>query len=111
MMNALTRPAAKALFVFSLFASMAFAQTMTIDPDLFLTAGSTCDIFYSDPAKANMTVVISVTKVSTEPIQEELFIELDANGYGSVTWDVPYWRNVSFGAPDVPAESMGIFFP
>ena len=107
-MTSNARLAAMALFVSTLFAPAAIAQQMTINPEDSLKEGENCEIRYSDPAKANQTVVVKVTSGGSEPVQIELFVNLDRNGEGSVNWTVADWRVASFSAPDVPAETLPI---
>jgi hypothetical protein len=95
-MNTKTFPAAMALLV-SMTTTLA-AQSLTIDRDV-LTQGSTTEVSYSDPSRAGKTIVVVVSDGGVIPSTQNIYIALDANGNGSVIWEVPAWSEASFTPP------------
>ena len=88
--------------------TLAAQATMTI-PEGLLTEGETITVEYSDPSKANETVVIEADDggFPTATVVEVVIV-LDENGEGTVLWRVPRWRAVSFNGPDVKEQTRFI---
>lgn len=73
------------------------------------STGSPATVSYSDPSKAGQTITVDVDNGSSRnPETDTIVIELDANGEGSATWQVPDWGSASFNAPGVPEISTVI---
>ncbi len=95
---------------FSLFAVLALAatasaQTLTVTPGP-LTVGQEVDIHYCDPDRAGELIIVEIEGCDGE--SDSVEIELDDNGCGDATWDVPNWVCAEFRAPDAPAEVRAI---
>jgi hypothetical protein len=86
------------LFSFSGFAA---AQQLTVSPTP-LVPGEKATVSYSDPKRAGETVTVTIDDGGLPvPSVVELYVRLDQNGVGSVSWDVPRWLVANFGAPGV----------
>lgn len=80
-----------------LSAAMAAAQSLSV-PSGVLAAGSKVEIGYSNPARANGSVVIVMDNGEVPLQRVELVVHLDGRGNGKVSWIVPEWWGVSFNA-------------
>ena len=96
---------------FSLFAALALAATttgqgtLTVTPGP-LTVGQDADIHYCDPGRANQLILVEIEGCDSE--FDIVEIQLDDNGCGDATWDVPNWMCAEFRAPDAPLEARSI---
>jgi hypothetical protein len=80
--------------------SPAQSATLKVSPESHLTQGQTATITYSDPSRAGQTIAVAIDDGGTEqPEVFVLFIELDPQGRGSATWEVPEWDSAVFNAP------------
>lgn len=86
-----------------LCATMAAAQaTMTVSGGNVLTSGDTIQIRYSNPARANGSVFVTIDDGEfPTPTYLEVQIHLDARGEGSIDWVVPCWSCAHFNADGV----------
>jgi hypothetical protein len=80
-----------------LSAAMAAAQSLSV-PSGVLAAGKEIEITYSNPARANGSVVIVLDNGEIPLERIELVVPLDGRGHGKVRWVVPNWWWVSFNA-------------
>ena len=86
----------------------ASAQGTISVPDRLLE-GSTVTIGFSDPDRANQTVIIEIDDGSLPtPNTQELVIHLDANGNGTAEWTVPNWDWASFNTKGAQEVTRGI---
>lgn len=87
--------------------------SMTVDPGP-LTAGSSAEVTYSNPAKAGEEVEIEIDNGSRRnPEDVTIKIKLDENGNGSYKWVVPIegWYVANFNAPDVHEVARVVSIP
>ena len=97
-----------AALLFSFLAAGAAAQTLTITPGGFVTPGSTVNLSYDDPARANQTIVVTITG-GNPPRIEAVPIQLDADGKGTGNWKVPTgWRKGFVNAPGCQEQIIPI---
>tara|TARA_R110002072_G_scaffold269796_3_gene429144 strand:+ start:3581 stop:4006 length:426 start_codon:yes stop_codon:yes gene_type:complete len=77
---------------FAVLAPLSVAQAISVPGGHGATVagGSTISVGFSDPNQAGATVTITVSNDLPGPLHEEtqLEIQLDADGKGSVSWDV-----------------------
>jgi len=79
------------------------AQQLTVPKTL--VAGTTVTIGYSDPGRANTSITVDIDNGELPtPNVQHVQIDLDANGNGSATWQVPSWDLGLFNAPNVHEE-------
>ena len=96
---------------FSLFATLALAATATGQATLTvtpgpLTVGQEADIDYCDPNRANELIDVEIEGCDGE--FDTVEIQLDDNGCGDATWEVPDWLCAEFRAPEAPLEARSI---
>ncbi len=89
------------------------AQTITVSPDPILTAGGTAEITFDAGAETTpgSSVTIYVDNGSQRnPQSETVVIELDDEGRGSTTWNVPSsgWDSARFNGGGAPEVSSGV---
>jgi hypothetical protein len=94
--------------LFSFLVAGAAAQTLTIGPGGFVTPGATVNLSYEDPARANQTIVVTITG-GNPPRIEAVPIQLDGSGKGTGNWKVPTgWRKGFVNAPGCPEQIIPI---
>ena len=96
---------------FSLFAALALAATATGQATLTvtpgpLTVGQQADIHYCDPGRASQLIVVEIEGCDGE--FDTVEIQLNDNGCGDATWEVPNWLCAEFRAPDAPFVTRSI---
>ena len=94
-----------------LLVATAPAQSMTVTPGNAVEAGDVVKVTYSDPSKANQTIVVRVSNNEQPPNNEEenLFITLDGHGTGMGQWTAPEsWDSATFTAPGVVEVTLVI---
>jgi len=80
--------------------------SLSVNPDP-LTQGGSATVSYSDPSKAGESVTVDIDNGSRRnPETTSVVIELDANGEGTVIWQVPNWSQANFNAPG--AAEVGV---
>lgn len=91
-------------------AAVSVAQATMKVTDGVLHVGQSVSISYSDPSRANATIVVSVDdgEVPNATIVE-VVIHLDSNGSGSADWTVPKgWWRAAFNAANVREQTRAI---
>ena len=89
------------------------AQTITVSPDPILTAGGTAEITFDagaeQPPGTSVTIYID-NGGHRNPLSETVEIELDAEGRGSATWNVPSsgWSGANFNGGGAPNVTRGV---
>lgn len=82
-----------------LSAATAMAQALTVPTSI--SSGDTISIAYHDQARAGQTITVRIDQVGLESSEIEVFIHLDQDGRGTVSWTVPDLISVAFNAPGV----------
>ena len=92
----------------ALFTTSLGAQSMTVTPGGGLTGGEKAEITYENRARANQTVVVTVSG-GTPVVTVEIPVLLDSTGKGKGTWGViGAWWSAHFNAPDVNQVTCSI---
>jgi len=75
--------------------------SLSVSPSI-LTAGGQATIEYANPARAGDEIVVEIDDGGfPTPKRSFVIIQLDENGKGTGTWDVPHdWDGANFNAPD-----------
>ena len=93
-------------------ASLALTSSLTaqsVEVPTVLTAGTAVTIGYVNPGMAGQTVLIDVDNGMRRNTQTAVIeITLDANGRGTVSWQVPSWLGANFNAPEAAEQHAPI---
>ena len=84
------------------------AQTITVGSSGSLNVGQSTSVSFHDPARANQTVVITITSNWPNVVTESHVVTLNAEGHGSFTWTVPKWTKAYFNGPGAKEVSVAI---
>ncbi|MFY9342040.1 MAG: hypothetical protein WAT39_06105 [Planctomycetota bacterium] len=94
----------------ALLAGNAAAQVLSVTPGVSLQVGDAATISYSDPSRANQSIIVQVSGGFPVPTVYEVQIQLDGKGKGSGTWTVVSgWRSACFDAPGTTGQVIPIF--